>query len=467
MIVYIRKYIFTIFAVLIILPLTRSHSQHFIDEDILRKYNSDRKSFAIATPKDENKRVYIKGIYSKSNLVTNVSVGFDKLEYMTGDTIQLTIRRDNDFNFNGIKYNISIHQIGNHLRYEKNTMFELDQGEEKRVSLQLSLLPRPYSFIVSVEEQNSLQKQGITYELILEGELPEQFYVDQDIIREYRMSKKQFIHSISPENYSTKKVFLNHFSVRKDITNVMIGLNKTEYKKGEIVVLTFSTDDDEVYEDVVYDIIIYPGQTGKREIILRQGQTVRLEYKLPTDENEFLFWILVRNNGYEELNSESFWYGLTFHETKSFMREGSYNNQTLNAKQIEPHFIDEDIIRGYRKLRKTYFGGGKQTKSIALAFYSLQHKSGMGSDVYFGFDKTVYKRGEDLTLIIKRENDKQFENINYKVEFSFGSKKYSYIIGPGAEINVELPSIESSLSIDVYTSIFNKETFRYGFIFID
>jgi hypothetical protein len=69
-------------------------------------------------------------------------------------------------------------------------------------------------------------------------------------------------------------------------TNVYFGFDKTEYNKGDEVILTFMRDNDEIFNDYPYNITLYPGGGRFEKVfILNQGETKVEKIQLPQNYN--------------------------------------------------------------------------------------------------------------------------------------------------------------------------------------
>ncbi|MFO7524085.1 MAG: hypothetical protein R6W68_01400 [Ignavibacteriaceae bacterium] len=121
---------------------------------------------------------------------------------------------------------------------------------------------------------------------IFSASLYAQYFIDEDIIREHRNANKSYMDT--SEVYNKKKVFLISLGGQDGMkTNVYVGFDKTEYNKGDEVILTFKRDNDEIFNNYPYNVTLYPGGGRFEKVfILNQGE-IKEEIILLTKEYDF------------------------------------------------------------------------------------------------------------------------------------------------------------------------------------
>lgn len=139
------------------------YAQYFIHEDIIREHrNSQNESYFVPPERQEGKKLYLISVGGQNGMKTNVYVGFDKTEYMKGEEVTLTVKRDNDEKFNNSNFNITIYA-------REEIILMLGQGEQKQVNFNL---PAEVDFIyfgIQIRGDNPLN-ETIEYGMVLEDD---------------------------------------------------------------------------------------------------------------------------------------------------------------------------------------------------------------------------------------------------------------------------------------------------------
>ena len=131
---------------------------------------------------------------------------------------------------------------------------------------------------------------------IFSASLYAQYFIDEDFIREHRNSKNEYSRT-DTESHKGKKLYLISVGGQNGMkTNVYVGFDKTEYRKGEEVTLTAKRDNNEKFDKYKFSIFIYPETKKQIMFVLDQGEQNTVKFELPAEVDFHYFGIQIRGD---------------------------------------------------------------------------------------------------------------------------------------------------------------------------